>query len=220
MQFQDTYNGVSLSTMCSCSGSTSTGEAKWFNFQTAYIRHCHAGQDDGRHGNMLEDHTRELKIAAENRFLPILMVPEAVQYAQQQKRMNAQLHQKRKHQPGVIRAAVPSSDRISQRELLSLDNAAQNASSVVTQRQAARRPSVVKIMYYTCADMLLHVWYWLPTKQEVLLWLSQYVPVADVLCMDYFRLVLGNRTPNAVVGDIPLHPLDQALHDVWLHRQQ
>ena len=168
---------------------------------------------------MLEDHIRELKIAAQNRFLPILMVPEAVQYSQQQKRMSIQLHRKQKHQPGVIRAAVPSSDHISQRELLSVDDAAHNASNAITQRQMPKRPSFVKIVYYTVANMLLHIWYWLPTRNEVLLWLSQYVPVADVLCMDYFRLVLGNRTPNVVLDEIPLHALDQALHDVWLYRQ-
>lgn len=147
------------------------------------------------------------------------MVPEAVQYRQEQQRKSVQLHQKRKHQPGVIRAAVPSSDRILQQELLSVIDISQNASTVTSQREAPSRPNMFMMVFYFVANLFLHVWYWLPTRQEMLLWVSQYLPVADVLCMDYFRLVLRNRTPYAFIHEIPLHALDQALHDAWLHRQ-
>lgn len=162
---------------------------------------------------------RELEIAAQNRFLPILMVPEAVQFRQQQQKRSMLLHQRRKHSPGVIRAAVPASDRISQRELLSVSDTAQNVSDMTDQRQLAREPSMFTMLFYGVVNLFLYVWYWLPTRQEVLLWISQYLPVADALCMDYFRIVLRNRTWVSPLTEIPLHALDQALHDAWLHRQ-
>lgn len=176
-----------------------------------------AGQEEGHHTQLLSNHVKELNIAAENRFLPILLVPEAVQYRQEQLKKVQQQHN-RKHQPAVIRAPAPALDRAPQRELLSVRGTYQNVTAMYSPTRT--EPSVFMMFLYTVADLTLHVWYWLPTRQEMLLWLSQYVPVTDVLCMDYFRLTLGHRTLYTNLEEIPLHSLDQALHDAWHHKQQ
>ena len=206
-----------LGLLLSCHTAILFKIVKIYNSRDLAITGACVGQDKGHHEDLLEDHIQELTIAKQNRFMPILMVPEAVQYQQEQKRINLQLRQKRKHQPGVIRAPVPANDHIAQRELLSSNDEAQNATHVVPPAHPPKQPNIATIVYYTVAHMLLDVWYWLPTRLEILLWISQYLPVADVLCMDYYRLVLGNRTPHIILDDIPLTALDQALHDAWLH---
>lgn len=148
------------------------------------------------------------------------MVPEAAQYRNEQKHLQLQRHQRQKHAPGVIRAAPPVQDHVRQRELLSVSaaNATVKDRPVVANRSPQDNPSSVMMIMYGLRNAALNVWYWLPTSEEVLLWLSEYVPVADVLIMDYFRLRLGSRPLQKVVFEIPVDPLDQALHDAWVHR--
>ena len=71
---------------------------------------------------------------------------------------------------------------------------------------------------YGLRNAALFVWYWLPTQEEILLWLSELVPGADALIMDYYRLRLGRKPLQQIMFEIPVDPLDQALHDAWIHK--
>lgn len=159
-------------------------------------------------------------MAVKNRFIPIFMVPEAAQYRNEQKRLQLQRHLRQKHAPDVIRAAPPVQDHVQQRELLSVDaaNATVKDRPVAANQYPEDNPSTMTMLKYGLRNAALGVWYWLPTSEEVLLWLSEYVPVADILIMDYYRLRLGSRPLQKVVFEIPVDPLDQALHDAWVHR--
>ena len=158
-------------------------------------------------------------MAVQNRFIPIFMVPEAAQFRNEQKHLQLQQQQRRNHAPDVIRAAALVQDHVRQRELLSA-----TAPNVTTEKAAAAKqllqddPGTMRIMLYGVRNAAFNIWYWLPTSEEVLLWLSEYVPVADVLIMDYYRLRLGSMPVQKVVFEIPVDPLDQALHDAWVHR--
>lgn len=175
-----------------------------------------AGQDKGHHGATMADHLYEAGVAVQNRFIPIFMVPEAAQYRNEQKRLQLQRHQKRKTEPDVIRAVSPVSDHVHQRELLATDVQDANQSQRPVPPEADSN-TIVMIMY-GLGNAALHVWYWLPTQGEILLWLSQYLPVADVLIMDYYGLKLGSMPLQKLEYEVPVDPLDQALHDAWLHR--
>ena len=176
-----------------------------------------AGQSEAQE---LARHLNETAVAVKNGFIPIFMVPEAAQYRNEQKRLQLQRHHQRKHAPDVIRAASPVQDHVRQRELLSVSaaNATVKDRPVAANQSPQQNPSTVMMIMYGLRNAALNVWYWLPTSEEVLLWLSEYVPVADVLIMDYFRLRLGSRPLQKVVFEIPVDPLDQALHDAWVHR--
>lgn len=177
-----------------------------------------AGQDQA---GELARHLNETEVAVRNRFIPIFMVPEAAQYRNEQKHLQLQRHQKRKHAPDVIRAAAPMPDHVQQRELLST-----NAQNTTVQKAVPAKPapapqtdsSTFMMVMYGLRNLVLNIWYWLPTSEEVLLWLSEYVPVADVLIMDYYRLRLGSMPSQKVAWEVPVDPLDQALHDAWVHR--
>lgn len=177
-----------------------------------------AGQDQA---GELARHLNETEVAVRNRFIPIFMVPEAAQYRNEQKHLQLQRHQRRKHAPDVIRAAAPMPDHVQQRELLST-----NAQNTTVQKAVPAKPapapqtdsSTFMMVMYGLRNLVLNIWYWLPTSEEVLLWLSEYVPVADVLIMDYYRLRLGSMPSQKVAWEVPVDPLDQALHDAWVHR--
>lgn len=178
----------------------------------------HLGQSEAEE---LVRHLNETAVAVKNRFIPIFMVPEAAQYRNEQKHLQLQRHQRRRHAPDVIRAAPPVQDHLQQRELLSVSapNATVNARPEAASRPTYHdNPSSIMMIMYGLRNAALSVWYWLPTSEEVLLWLSEYVPVADILIMDYYRLRLGSRPLQKVVFEIPVDPLDQALHDAWVHR--
>lgn len=168
----------------------------------------------------LARHLNETAVAVRNRFIPILMVPEAAQFRNEQKHLQLQRHQRRKHAPDAIRAAPPVQDHVGQRELLSVSapNVTVEDRPVAASRTTHERPSSIMMIMYGLHNAAFSVWYWLPTSEEVLLWLSEYVPAADVLIMDYYRLRLGSRPLQKVVFEIPVDPLDQALHDAWVHR--
>lgn len=184
--------------------------------------HCNfaVGQAGQSEAQELTRHLNETSVAVKNRFIPIFMVPEAAQYRNEQKHLQLQRHHRRKHAPDVIRAAPPVQDHVRQRELLSASaaNATVKDRPVAANQSPQDNPSNVMMIMYGLRNAALSVWYWLPTSEEVLLWLSEYIPVADVLIMDYFRLRLGSRPLQKVVFEIPVDPLDQALHDAWLHR--
>ena len=176
-----------------------------------------AGQSEAEE---LARHLNETAVAVKNRFIPIFMVPEAAQFRNEQKHLQLQRHHRRKHAADVIRAAPPVQDNIRQRDLLSVSaaNATVKDRPVAVNRSPQDNPSTVVMIMYGLRNAALYVWYWLPTSEEVLLWLSEYVPVSDVLIMDYFRLRLGSRPLQKVVSEIPVNPLDQALHDAWVHQ--
>ncbi|KAL3152177.1 hypothetical protein ABBQ32_001268 [Trebouxia sp. C0010 RCD-2024] len=175
-----------------------------------------AGQSEAEE---LARHLNETAVAVQNRFIPIFMVPQAAQYRTEQKDLQLQQQQGRKHAPDVIRAAAPVRNHVRQRELVSA-----TAPNATTDQPAAAEhlpqddPGTVRMMLYRLRNAAFNIWYWLPTSEEVLLWLSEYVPVADVLIMDYYRLRLGSKPVQKVVFEIPVDPLDQALHDAWVHR--
>lgn len=172
-----------------------------------------AGGDEKVQTDTLALHLHELTVAVQNRFIPILMVPDAAQYRNEQKHRQLQRHKKRRHEPGVIRAVSPGPHEVLQRELLA-DKPMKTDPIVEPQAD----PNALMMVIYSMGNAVLHVWYWLPTQEEVLLWLSQYLPVADVLIMDYYRLKLGSMPMQPVVYEVPVDPLDQALHDAWVHR--
>lgn len=177
----------------------------------------HPGQSGAEE---LVRHLNETAVAVKNRFIPIFMVSEAAQYRNEQKHLQLQRHHRRKHVPDVIRAAAPVQDHLGQRELLSVSalNATVEDRPVAASRPTQDRPSSIMMIMYGLRNAAFSVWYWLPTSEEVLLWLSEYVPVADALIMDYYRLRLGSKPLQKVVFEIPVDPMDQALHDAWVHR--
>ncbi len=92
------------------------------------------------------------------------------------------------------------------------------AGRVPVNNQPQADPSMFMMVMYGLGNAALNIWYWLPTQEEVLLWLSEYMPVADVLIMDYYGLRLGSMPVQKAVYEVPVDPLDQALHDAWVHR--
>lgn len=147
------------------------------------------------------------------------MVPEAAQYRNEQKLLQMQHKKRGKHAPDIIRAAAPDQDHVRQRELLSAPAPNSKGDNAAAARQLRQDdPGTVMMMLYGLRNAVVYIWYWLPTSEEVLLWLSEYVPVADVLIMDYYRLRLGSMPLQKVVFEVPVDPLDQALHDAWVHR--
>ena len=180
---------------------------------------CVIGQGGQSEADKLARHLNETAVAVKNRFIPIFMVPEAAQYRNEQKHLQLQRHQRQKHTPDIIRAAAPVQDHVRQRELLSAgapNTTAEDKS--VAKPPPEDDPSTLMLILYGLHNAAFNFWYWLPTSEEVLLWLSEYVPVADVLIMDYYRIRLGSKPLQKVVFEIPVDPLDQALHDAWLHR--
>ena len=178
-----------------------------------------AGQNEVGKLDPISDDLKEMDIAVKNRFIPILMVPEAAQYRNDQKRFQLQRHQARRHEPAVIRAASPVPDHVAQRELLTITT--QDMNITIKQQQQAEedtQPSKVMMVIYGLRNAALFVWYWLPTQEEILLWLSEFVPGADALIMDYYRLRLGRTPLQQIMFEIPVDPLDQALHDAWIHK--
>lgn len=167
----------------------------------------------------LARHLNETAVAVNNRFIPIFMVPEAAQYRNEQKLLQMQHKKRGKHAPDIIRAAAPDQDHVRQRELLSAPAPNSKGDNAAAARQLRQDdPGTVMMMLYGLRNAVVYIWYWLPTSEEVLLWLSEYVPVADVLIMDYYRLRLGSMPLQKVVFEVPVDPLDQALHDAWVHR--
>ena len=179
-----------------------------------------AGGDEKVQTDTLAPHVHELTVAAQNRFIPILMVPDAAQYTNEQKHRQLKRHKKRRHEPSIIRAVSPVPHEVMQREALADKpmKADPVVEPVLVGPQPQADPSAFMMVVYCMGNAVLHVWYWLPTQEEVLLWLSQYLPVADVLIMDYYRLKLGSMPVQPVVYEVPVDPLDQALHDAWTHR--
>lgn len=178
------------------------------------------GGDEKVHTDALAPHLHALAVAVQNRFIPILMVPDAAQYRHEQMHRQLQRHKRRRHQSGVIRAVSPVPHEDLQRELLADKSVKTDpiVEPVLVGHQPQADPNAFMMVLYSMGNAALHVWYWLPTSAEVLLWLSQYLPVADVLIMDYYRLKLGSMLVQPVVHEVPLDPLDQALHDAWVHR--
>jgi len=160
-----------------------------------------AGGDEKVQTDTLAPHLHELTVAVQNRFIPILMVPDAAQYRNEQKHRQLQRHKKRRHEPGVIRAVSPVPHEVLQRELLADKPMKANpvVEPVLVGHQPQADPNAFMMVVYSMGNAALHVWYWLPTQEEVLLWLSQYLPVADVLIMDYYRLKLGSM-PHGYIG--------------------
>ena len=175
-----------------------------------------AGQDQAAE---LARHLNETEVAVKNRFIPIFMVPEAAQYRHEQKHLQLQGQQRLRHAPDVIRATAPASDQAQQPQLIPA-NVANNTEQKIPPAKPVPQadPSTVMMVMYGLRNIALNIWYWLPTSEEVLLWLSEYVPVADALIMDYHRLRLGNMPLHTVALEVPVDPLDQALHDAWVHR--
>ena len=111
-------------------------------------------------------------------------------------------------------------DHVAQRELLTVKPQDVN---ITTQPKQAEQythaePSKAMMVMYGLRNAVLYVWYWLPTQEEILLWAAEYVPGADALIMDYYRMRLGRTPLQKVLFEIPIDPLDQALHDAWVHK--
>ena len=179
-----------------------------------------AGQEGKLQADALSTHLHQVAVAVQNGFIPIFLVPDAAQYGNEQRHKQMQKHRKRRHEPSVIRASPPVPEHVQQRELLADKTENLNATSkpVSVGQPPQAEPNMLMIVVYGLGNAAMNIWYWLPTQEEMLLWLSQYMPFADALIMDYFRLKLGSLPTTFVVHEVPVDPLDQALRDAWVHR--
>ena len=178
------------------------------------------GHDREAQADALSTHLQQVAVAVQNRFIPIFLVPDAAQYGNEQRHKQLQKHRRRRHEPSVIRASPPVPDHMQQRELLADRTQQLNATSkpMSAGQPPQAEPNMLMVVVYGLGNAAMNIWYWLPTQEEMLLWLSQYMPFADALIMDYYRLKLGSLPNTVVVHEVPVDPLDQALRDAWVHR--